>query len=181
MDQGLIPRRYAKAIYVFASEKGKAKDVYEMMRILTRTFDENPGLQSALANPAISFSDKLALVQTAAGVQSADASVLDDVMKLLEQNRRIDLTRSIALAYLDIYREANHISVVKVTSAAPMPEATMNRLRQLVKRHVGDGEIEFSSAVDPALIGGFTVAVGNERLDASIANELKQMRLSLLR
>ena len=40
--------------------------------------------------------------------------------------------------------------------------------------------MEYSSSVDPSLIGGFTVSVGNERIDASISNELKQLRLNLI-
>ena len=54
-------------------------------------------------------------------------------------------------------------------------------LSKKVGKHLPDGaSAEYTEAVDSALIGGFTVAIDNERLDASVANELKQLRLKLL-
>lgn len=180
MNQGLIPRRYAKALYAVALEKGKAKEVYELMSRLVTSFEENGGLSQALANPFVTNADKTALVHTAAGVRPGEDGVFDDFIKLLVHNRRIDMFRGIALAYLAIYREANSIYVVKVESAAPLSPESMERLKSLVGRHLGGAEMEFSTSVNPSLIGGFTVTVGNERLDASISNELKQLRLNLL-
>ncbi|MDE7461477.1 MAG: ATP synthase F1 subunit delta [Paramuribaculum sp.] len=180
MNQGLIPRRYAKALYAVALEKGKAKEIYNLMSCLVTSFEDNSDLQQALANPFVPEADKMTLVRTAAGVKTGDDSVFDDFLCLLVRNRRIDFTRGIALAYLDIYREANRIYVVKVESASPLSEENTERLKALVGRHLGDAHMEFSTSVNPSLIGGFTVTVGNERLDASISNELKQLRLNLL-
>ncbi len=180
MNQGLIPRRYAKALYGVALEKGKAKEVYELMGRLAASFEEQGALNQVLANPFVTDADKSALVHTAAGVRPGDDGVFDDFIKLLERNRRIDMLRGISLAYLAIYREANKIYVVKVESAAPLSAESVERLKSLVSRHLGGAEMEFSTSVNPSLIGGFTVTVGNERLDASISNELKQLRLNLL-
>lgn len=180
MNQGLIPRRYAKALYAVALEKGKAKEVYELMSRLVNSFERSSALSVALANPFVTNADKTALVHTGAGVTPGEDGVFDDFIKLLVRNRRIDMLRGIALAYLDIYREANRIYVVKVESAAPLTPDNTERLKSLVSRHLGGAEMEFSTAVNPSLIGGFTVTVGNERLDASISNELKQLRLNLL-
>ena len=109
-----------------------------------------------------------------------DDSVMADFLTLLTRNGRVDMMRDIALAYLDIYRQENNIHVVKVTSASPMSEADEQRLKSLIEKHLDGATMEYSSAVDPSLIGGFSVEVGNERIDASISNELKQLRLNLL-
>ncbi|MCM1482841.1 MAG: F0F1 ATP synthase subunit delta [Muribaculaceae bacterium] len=179
MNQGLIPRRYAKALYKFAFEKGKQDRVYELMNRLVSMFESNPDLNRTLGNPFIPVKDKEALVSTAAGADSTDA-VFADFIKLLVNNRRIDMTRDIALAYLDIYRSENNIYVVRVTSAAPMSQADESRLKQLIERHLHGAKMEYTSQVNPDLIGGFSVEVGNERIDASISNELKLLRLNLL-
>ncbi len=179
MNEGLVPRRYAKALYGFALEKGVAERVYTMMKNLTASFAANGGLQPTLANPYVGASDKEALLVTAAGADKTDAAFAD-FLKLLAENRRLDMARDIALAYIDIYRKANDIHEVKVTSAHKLQPAEASRLKSLVERHLGrNAVVEFSTAVDPELIGGFTVAVGNERLDASLSNELKQLRLNL--
>lgn len=109
-----------------------------------------------------------------------NVAVMADFLTLLTRNGRVDMMRDIALAYLDIYRQENNIHVVKVTSASPMSEADEQRLKSLIEKHLDGATMEYSSAVDPSLIGGFSVEVGNERIDASISNELKQLRLNLL-
>ena len=104
-----------------------------------------------------------------------------DFLKLLVVNKRLGVLRGIALAYIALYRTAHRIYSVSVTSAAPLAQAELDRIHTLVDKHLPDGATaEISQAVDPALIGGFTVAIDNERLDASVANELKQLRLKLL-
>ncbi|MDE7388267.1 MAG: F0F1 ATP synthase subunit delta, partial [Muribaculaceae bacterium] len=83
--------------------------------------------------------------------------------------------------YIALYRKANRIYRVTVTSAATLSDAESERIRQLVSGHLpADATAEFTFSVDPELIGGFTVAIDNERLDASVANELKQLRLKLI-
>lgn len=179
MDQGLIPRRYAKALYGFASEKGETERVYVLMKNLEVSFSELPDLQKALANPFVNGDDKTQLLFTASHTSETD-SVFTDFVKLLIHNRRVDDVRQIALAYLKIYREERDIHVVHVESAAPLAPEEENRLRRLVERHICDDTMEFSTGVDPSLIGGFTIYVDNERLDASISNELRQLRQNLI-
>ncbi len=179
MNEGLIPRRYAKALYMYALEKHVDDKIYQMMKTLAGSFEQQPDLQSVLNNPYAGVSDKMQLLLTAAGASSDDA-VYSDFLKLLENNRRLGLARDIAIAYMGIYRESNKIYEVKVVSAAPLTKAEDSRLRTLVQRHLQGGTMEFSTAVNPSLIGGFTVSVGNERIDASVSNELKQLRLNLL-
>lgn len=103
MDQGLIPNRYAKALYKFALEKGAADRVYELMKCLCASFAGQPRLQEVVANPFVATEDKTGLLTTAACAKSTD-TVFADFLKLLVENRRIDIVRLIALRYLDIYR-----------------------------------------------------------------------------
>lgn len=179
MNEGLIPRRYAKALYLFAEEKGKQQHVYEVMLTLEKSFALTPGLASTLNNPFVSVDEKLKLITTAANTDNADTA-MSDFLKLLTRNDRLSMIRDIAIAYATYYRMENNIYVVKVTSASALNEQEQSRIKAMVLRHLDGGTIEYSSEVDSSLIGGFTVSVGNDRIDASISNELKQLRLNLL-
>lgn len=179
MDQGLIPRRYAKALYKFALEKSADKRTYELTGNLASAFMAQPRLQEAVTNPFVAAADKAELLTTAAGA-GKDDTVFADFLKLLEKNNRIEFVRDIALAYRDIYRQANHIYQVTVTSAQPLEPEEEKRLRDIILQHLDGGSMEYVAKTDPELIGGFTVAVNNEKLDASVANELKQLRLKLI-
>lgn len=181
MTQGLIPRRYAKALFMLAAEKGADSQVYDAMRSLCAAFAAEPGLQKALANPHLDAAAKRQLFATAAGAQGPAAPLMADMAKLMEQNRRMDMARDVALSYVDIYREAHRIYSVSVTSAAPLQPGELQRIKALVEKHLPAGATaEYVEETNPDLIGGFTVGIDNELLDASVSNELKQLRLKLL-
>lgn len=179
MNDGLIPRRYAKALLKFAHEKGQDKTLYALMKTLSASFAEQPDLSTVMNNPFIPADSKAKLLMTASGASEADSCFVDFI-KLLQQNNRIGFAREIALAYLSLYRKANNIHKVDITTAAEFPATEMKRIKDLIEKHVNGAEVEYSEAVDPDLIGGFTIGIDSERLDASIKNELKQMRLKLL-
>ena len=182
MNQGLIPRRYAKALIEFAATKSGAESkLYDVMQQLAATFAAAPALQSTLANPHVSDADKLSLIATAAGGEAAAMPVFADFIKLLQQNKRLGVLRDAALAYVDIHRKANSIHRVVITSAAPLADAELQRMHRLVDAHLPQGATaEYLHEVNPELIGGFTIAIDNEELDASLANDFKQLRLKLL-
>ncbi|MBD5188314.1 MAG: ATP synthase F1 subunit delta [Muribaculaceae bacterium] len=177
MDQGLIPRRYAKALYLLAAEKGSDAEVYEAMQKLTAAFDSEPEMQKAIANPHVELADKESLVAAATGSNALVA----DMVSLLARNRRLDQLRQIALSYVALYRSEHRIFKVDITSASPLQQPELRRIQNLVNNHLpANSTAEFTETVDPALIGGFTIAIDNELLDASVASDLKQLRLKLL-
>jgi len=180
MNEGLIPRRYAKALLITAKERGVDADVYEQMKCLESSFISLPELNETLNNPYVSSADKTNLVLVASGVDASKDKVLSDFMKLLHRNGRIGMVRLIAYAYVELYREANRIYSVIVQSASALSSADEARLKNLVEKHLKGGKMEYTLRVNPSLIGGFTVSVGNEKIDASVSNELKQLRLNLL-
>lgn len=181
MDQGLLPRRYAKALYAVGAERSDTAHLYQLMQALGKAFADTPGLAATVANPFVSDADKTSLLTKAVTGSDgkADATYVD-FLKLLEKNKRTALARDIARAYVDLYRQLNAIYRVDICSAAPMGERERARLEDIIAKHIGKGTIEYNYTVDPSLIGGFTVTVNSERLDASVSNQLKQLRLKLI-
>ncbi len=179
MDKGLIPRRYAKALLEVAQDKGLAAEIYSLMQALCRAFDAEPALQTTLANPFVSDADKEALLLAATGDAGAAKDLFSDYLVLLARNGRLDIARGVALSYIDQYRGENDIYSVEVESAAALSDESRQRIKELIAKHVGKGTLECTFRVEPSLIGGFRVKVGSERLDASIASQLSQLRLDM--
>lgn len=177
MDNGLIPRRYAKALYKFALEKGETKRIYELSKRVIDAFRQNPDLQKVLSNPFVNDEDKDNLLIAAAGEK-------DDIFKqfvlLIISQKRVEYAYAMMLAYRDIYRKENHISQAKITTAVKLDDERMKKLRSLVTQAFKDSELEFTEAIDPSLIGGFVIDVDSVRMDASLSNELEQLRQTLL-
>lgn len=141
-------------------------------------------LVTAVANPYVEEGEKMALIVSACGGvndrETAVAALVKDFVSLLFRNHRLTLVRGIALAYIALYRKRNGIRRVTVEWAATPDASTETQMKNLVLRHIGGDRMEYSSAVNPSLIGGYRIAVDNERLDASVANEFNQLRQKLL-
>lgn len=179
MDNGLIPYRYARALYKYASEHGITEKIYNLMKTVIESFRQNPAMQRILSNPFVSPHDKEKLLITAAGNETDDAYAR--FVKLIVEHKRADFAYRMMIAYRDIYRRENNILQVTVTTASRLPEDQMSRLRDLVKSAFKGSTLEFSESVNPDLIGGFVIDVDSVRMDASISNELEQLRQTLLR
>lgn len=178
MDNGLIPNRYAKALYKFAMEHGTAQTVYDEMKNVITSFQENPRLAKVLANPFVGNAEKYDLLKAAAG-DKVENDYLGFV-KLILEKRREEYALQMALAYRDIFRKANRISQVRIITAVALPKAEMDKLRQLVADSFKNTRLEFSEQINPDIIGGFIIDVDDSRMDASISNEIEQLRLNLL-
>lgn len=179
MNDGLIPQRYAKALYKYALEKKNADVVYGEMKNVVDSFEARPDLQKVLSNPYVSEADKEKVLLAAAG-----PGVEDDYrsfVKLILNHDREAFARDMALAYRRIYRAANKIAQVRITVATELPDAEMEKLRSLVRKAFPDATLEFTYAKDPDLIGGFVIDVDSVRMDASLSNEIEQIRQNLLR
>ena len=177
MNEGLIPNRYAKALYKYAQEQGVSKAIYEEMKRFDDAFKAHPEFSKILGNPALSPSDKVRVLSSAFGEKPDD--YLLRFVQLVIKNRRETFVRSIGLAYQDIYRRANHIARVTITTATTLPKEVLDRIGDLMKKQT-DKTLEFVYEVDPVLIGGFILRVDSMQLDASVNSELKKLRLKLL-
>ncbi len=184
MDQGLIPQRYARALYKVALERKCTQPLYDIMKRMAESFAAQPDLGHVIENPYVDAERKQSLLLTAAGISPDDkdtaVDTLVDFIKLLSRNKRIEFVRECAIAYIALYRKECNISTVKVTSAAPLTAEASEKIRKIVSDRNPDGVLEYEEIVDPELIGGFTILIDNTLLDASIKNELKQLRLKLL-
>lgn len=188
MNEGLIPRRYAKALYKVSEERKDSPAIYRLMNILSNAFENCPDLEKTVSNPFVADKDKEILLRTAAGLDKdkpEDTPVVnatfDDFLKLLVKNGRISMSRSIASEYCKIFREQRNIHKVKIVTAAQLPQATMDKIIDMASKYIDGGEMELTRSVDPELIGGFTVDIDNRRLDASVNTELKKLRLNLIK
>ena len=179
MDNGLIPQRYAKALYKYAVEHAKTVELYDLAKTVIQSFESNPALQKAIGNPNIKASDKERLLLAAAGNEADDA--YRRFIKLVMDHRREEFFWRMMISYRDIYRKENNIAQVKITTASELPAEEMEKLHQLVSKSFKGLTLEILQSVNPDLIGGFVIDVDSVRMDSSVSNELEQLRQTLLR
>lgn len=178
MSDGLIPRRYAKALFKLTEENKASGAVYAEMKTVVDSFQQNPELAKMIANPFLPDADKTRLLHAAAGKDLED--FYKGFVRLVISKNRTPWIEQMAYCYRDIYREKYNISRVCITTAAELPEAEMKRIRSLVEKSFKDTTLEFTEKVNKDIIGGFVIDVDSVRMDASLRNEIENLRLTLL-
>jgi F-type H+-transporting ATPase subunit delta len=177
MNDGLISKRYAKALLDFSAARGDDKALYDRMKLLSDNLAALPSLRETLKNPIVSYDDKLKLLYSAAG-QNVEESYKRFVQLVLA-NRRENALHNIALSYIAFYRRIHRIGKVSIASAMPLDDTLAEKIRWAVERRI-HGTVEFDRRVDANLSGGFIFQVEDFRLDASVAGLLEKMRKQLV-
>ena len=170
MDIGTISSRYAKALFSLAKEKGLETRVYDDMKMLADSFSLEPGLRIALGNPILPAEEKLKLLTAAGGIEVSD--LYERFIHLVLEHKRESLLLFMAHIYIHLYRKDKHITRVQFSTAVPVSEE--------VKKHLQDKLKEETGIVQPELVGGFRLRIGNYRIDASYATQLRDIRSRLL-
>lgn len=173
MNQGLISRRYAKALFEYAAERGEDKALYGRMQLFMGSMSAQPHLRATLNSPVVNRKDKIALLLTAVGGDVEES--LRRFVNLVVRNERESIFDYIALSYIEIYRRAHNIIVVTLISVAPMSDLVLERIRLDVERRTR-GEVELDIRIDESLQGGFIFQIDDMRLDASVAGQLELIR-----
>ena len=102
-----------------------------------------------------------------------------NLLKLLADRQRIGFLDAVLDRLLELYREQRHISLAQVTSATALTEEQQAEIALKIQAVVGTDKLETQYQVDPALIGGFIVAVGSQVIDASLAGQVRRLGLAL--
>lgn len=174
MNEGLISKRYAKALLEFSTERGEDKGLYERMRTLSRSLAASQRLRDALDNPVLPLSDKTRLIYAAAGEGKIEHS-FERFIAIVARNNREHLMQNMALSYMELYRRTHRISVVNLVSVKPLSEYALQRIKLDVERRT-HGTVELDTHVDQSIQGGFIFQIDDLRLDATVAGQLEKVR-----
>ncbi len=177
MNEGMISKRYAKALLQYAVDQKTEDTVFSEMKKLASAFAGEPKLRMAMDNPTFNAGDKLELVKAAVGGKISDE--LSRFVELVLKNKRETYLRNIALSYTDLYRESKNMNMGKLVTATPVDNSVTDRMKGLLQT-VKSGTLDFETEVDPGIEGGFILYVDTYRLDASVKTQLKRIKQRLV-
>jgi F-type H+-transporting ATPase subunit delta len=167
--------RYAKAILDLANSKGVAEAVNNDMKSIASTIENNSELSDFIQNPTTRVEVKeSALLEVFADVNG----VTKGLFHLLFENKRFEILDAIATEYSKVFDEGNGIEVAKVTTAIPMDAALEAKVLAKIAT-LSDKKITIENIVDPAIIGGFILRIGDQQYNASVANRLQVLKREL--
>ena len=167
-----ISRVYSEALFVVAQEKGKLDEVHEQLGEVADALAESRDLQVFFFSPYFSSSEKRDGISRA--IDGAEPELVNFLELLAEKHRMPALFR-IRKRFDELWAKENMRLGVTVTSAVELDPSIVESVGAEIERQTGQ-TIELTSEVDPAIIGGLKLQVGNMVLDASILNRLEKLR-----
>jgi len=168
-----LARPYARAAFALARDRG---DFAGWSRALAAAvqFAVDPRVAVLLDHPSLAAAEVAGLV---APPGNHDAGFLE-FLAVLAENRRIVLLPEISALYETLRAEAQNIVRARVTSALPLDDAALAKLRDSLRARFGR-DVEIEAAVDPALIGGAVIDTGDTVIDGSVRGRLARLDTAL--
>lgn len=167
--------RYAKAILDIAHSKGVATEVNNDMATIASTVNGNAELTAFIVNPTLSMKMK----------NDAVAEIFTDVngttkglFQLLNENKRFEILGTIASEYNRLFEEMNGMETATVTTAIPMDADLEGKVMAKILTF-SNKKVNIKNIVDPAIIGGFILRIGDQQYNASVANRLQVLKREL--
>ncbi len=163
---------YARSLFDVARELGRLEELREQLSQFAEALKDNGDLRVFFFSPYFSTAEQ----------QDALARLLVDAdpefvnfLELLIENHRMPVIFRIRRTFEQLWEQENRLLPVEITSAIELDEATTGSVVQRIGQSTGR-KVTLTTRVNPALIGGIVVRVGNSILDASIRNRLEQLR-----
>jgi F-type H+-transporting ATPase subunit delta len=168
---------YARSLFEVAREEDKIDVVREQLGQFADALAETRELQVFFFSPSFSTEEKTEGLDRA--ISDADETVRNFLALLIEKHRVPALFR-IRQRFEALWQEENKILPVQITSAIELDAQTVGSIGDRIGERTGR-KVELTSSVDPNILGGIVLQVGNNVLDASIRNRLENLRKHVAR
>jgi F-type H+-transporting ATPase subunit delta len=167
-----IAQVYARSLFEVAKERDELDEVRDELGRFTDALEENRELEVFFFSPYFSTEEKKDGLNR---VVTGASDTVRNFLELLVENHRTPVLFRIRREFDRLWEEENRLLPVEITSAVPLDEGVATRIGDEIGRQTGR-RVELTSTVDPDVIGGIVLRVGNSILDASIRNRLENLR-----
>ena len=163
---------YARSLFEVAREQGKLDAVREQLGQVADAIDSNRELATFFFSPYFSTQEKKGGLESL--LDGAEPAIMN-FLKLLIENHRMPFIFRVRREYDALWREDHRLLPVEVTSAIELDPKTIEQIGEQIGASASR-EVQLTASVDPDILGGLIVRVGNSILDASVRNRLEQLR-----
>jgi F-type H+-transporting ATPase subunit delta len=167
-----IAEVYARSLYEVADEHDVSDTVHEQLGEFADALHDDRQLTAFFFSPYFSGEEKKEGLRK---MLSGAEEIFMNFLEVLAERHRMPAIFRIRQRYDQMWDDAHKLLPVQVTSAIELDRATVDSIGERIGEQTGR-EVELSSAVDPDILGGIVLRVGNFILDASIRNRLNQLR-----
>ena len=167
--------RYAKAMYDIASEENSINEVYKDMDLVKDLYGDSLDFKNLLSNSQINYQDKkkaiLALIEKS-------NYITEKLIDLLIHNKRVSVIGDIAISFIQLYNKHNDVKEATVITASPINEDLKSMI--LSKINISDHKsVSLTNIIDSSIIGGFIIRFDGKEYNASVKQNLNNLKKEL--
>ncbi len=177
MAEPSVVRRYARALFQIATRSNSVDEVEKDLRLVDLALRGSPGYLRSLKAPNISGFHKIAIFKKAFGSEISALSLR--FLDLLVERRREDVLHDIYAEFRAMANASRNILPVEVRAAVDLTPAELEALAAALSRRTGK-QVVVELEIQPELMGGIVVRMGDTVIDGSIRGRLTQLRNHLL-
>jgi F-type H+-transporting ATPase subunit delta len=172
-----IAQVYGRALFEAAQDADKLDDVRDQVGEFADALNETQDLRVFFFSPYFSTEEKK---EGLGKVLDGADDIVRNFLELLVEKHRMPALFRIRREYDSLWEEENKLLPVEVTSAIELDKETVEQIGEKIGERTGR-KVQLESKVDPDILGGIVVRVGDRILDASIANRLESLRKQVAR
>lgn len=176
-DRQYLGGVYARALMGMAEKSGQVDALMQELDSLVDTLDQLPRLRASLESPRIAAADKDRLIERAFGSRASKPFL--NFLRVVTAKGRADCLAAIRTAARQWCDERDGRIRATMVTARPVEPAMEQKIAERLKQVFGK-TVSVSAAVDPSLIGGLVVRVGDTVYDGSLKNQLNQVRAAAI-
>lgn len=173
MSNSIVANRYAAALFQVAKENDQVALIGEQMSVVKEVLQQTPELLFFLKLPKVDMSKKKELVKQA--FSTASPFIVNTLLLMME-NHREDHLLEMAEEYIALANNERGIAEATVTSVRPLNEEEKFSLSAVLAEKVGKQTLKIENVVDPKLLGGLKVRIGNRIIDGSLRGKLDRLK-----
>jgi F-type H+-transporting ATPase subunit delta len=168
-----VSREFSSALFSIAVEENKVELFEEQLALLKTVFEENPDYAILLSSPNITKEEKDSLLEEAFGLVLSE-HLLSFLGVLSEQNK-IFILHDCIEDFFSLALNYRNVTTAKITSAVELSEEQKSRLLKKLEA-LTDKKVSMSFEINPQLIGGLTLEVDGKVIDASLLNQIRDIK-----
>ena len=167
--------RYAKAMYDIANEENSINEVYKDMNFINELNSGSLDFKNLLSNSQINFQDKKKLILS---LIKQSNSLTEKLIDLLIHNKRVKIIGDIASSFIQLYNKHNNIKEATIITAFPINNELESKILSMI--NIKDAKsVNLTNVVNPNIIGGFIIRFDGKEYNASVKQNLNNLKTEL--
>lgn len=172
-----VAQRYAKSLLELATSQGVQEAVLADVNLYLGTVAANPELALAMNSPVINHDKKLAVLRSLFGNKMNGLTI--HLFEMVTRKHREAVLAQIARQYVVLYNQTQGIVEAMVSTAVFLDDSLRQRMIAQVAQISGSTKVVLEEKIDPALIGGYILRVGDRQIDESLSGKLSSLKRQL--